>query len=426
MSDTITHTHARWAPLAGLATGALLLAGCSAGTAESESTETPGFSLMVAQANDEDDFWEQLVDQYAEETGVAVEVIPYPSDAYITQVTTQLQAGNAADVMILTPGTGQPTSVVSLAESGLLEPLNATSAALIPAGTEGMYTVDGDVFGQPAALLPVGLVWNGPAADDAGVAAYPESFDSLLEACQTARDDGKSFAAVAGSVAPNNGLLAQIISASRVYEQTPDWNEQRAAGEVTFADSGWRDVLEDIVEMNEEGCFQDGVAGGNFDSITSGLGSGNSFAAALPGSAAPSISAATGAELTVQAFPPAAGQQAYALTSANNAWAINAKADDDAKTAAQTFLDWAAEPAHAADFATISGAVPITGIVADELTPAYAPIGELLESGNYAPLPNATWPNPEVYDALSTGVQGLFTGQSTVDQVLESMDSAWG
>ena len=49
----------------------------------------------------------RLADEYTEETGVEVEVIPYPSDAYNTQVTTQLQAGNAADVMVLSPGTGQ-------------------------------------------------------------------------------------------------------------------------------------------------------------------------------------------------------------------------------------------------------------------------------------------------------------------------------
>ena len=30
-----------------------------------------------------------------------------------------------------------------------------------------------------------------------------------------------------------------------------------------------------------------------------------------------------------------------------------------------------------------------------------------------------------VYDALGTGVQGLLTGQSTVETVLKSMDTAW-
>lgn len=409
--------------------GSLILSGCQGGQPDpksSDGSDAGRFSLMMPQANDEDDFWAQLATKYADETGADIELIPYPSDSYITQVTTQLQSGNAADAMILTPGTGQPTSVVSLAKSGLLEPLSDASAAVIPKGTAALYEVDGEVYGQPAALLPVGLVFNAAAASEANIDEFPESFDSLLDACVDARNAGKSFMAVAGSVPPNNGLLAQVISADRVYAETPDWNEQRAAGDVTFAESDWQLVLQDIIEMNEAGCFQDGVAGGNFDSITSALGSGSSFSAALPGSAVPSISAATGIELTVQAFPPANDQTPHLLTSANNAWAINASAEQFAKDSAQAFLEWVAMPAQAAEFAQISGAIPITGVVAEDLPAAYQPVGMLLEGGNYAPLPNATWPNPAVYDELSRGVQGLLTGQTTVDQVLESMDTAWG
>ena len=44
----------------------------------------------------------------------------------------------------------------------------------------------------------------------------------------------------------------------------------------------------------------------------------------------------------------------------------------------------------------------------------------------YTPLPNNIWPNPSVYEALQVGVQGLLTGQKTIDQVLADMDTAWG
>ena len=35
------------------------------------------------------------------------------------------------------------------------------------------------------------------------------------------------------------------------------------------------------------------------------------------------------------------------------------------------------------------------------------------------------WTNPQVYNALGTGVTGLLTGQKTVDDVLKDMDAAW-
>ena len=258
---------------------------------------------MVAQANDQDDAYAQMLDKYSKETGVKVEVIPYPSEAYNTQVTTQLQAGNAADMMVLAPGTGQPISVVTLADAGFLEPLDDTSVSLIPEGSEAEYQIDGDTFAQPAGLTPVGMVFNVTAADEVGLKEYPATFEDLLKDCATARDGGKSFIVLAGGIPFNTGLISMLISATRVYADTPDWNAQRAAGDVTFADSGWRDVLDDIVELNDSGCFQDGAAGGTFDSITQGLGGGTSLTAAVPGSAASSISRGDGRRAQCAGFP---------------------------------------------------------------------------------------------------------------------------
>lgn len=428
MSQLSTSRHIRWSLLAIPAAGALVLAGCSGSSDNGGSSADPGktgFSVMVAAANDADDYYQQILDKYSEETGVAIEVIPYPSDAYNTQVTTQLQAGNAADMMILAPGTGQPISVITLADAGFLEPLDETSAGLVPSGAEAEFQIDGDTFAQPTSLTPVGLVYNVTAAEEAGVNEFPATYEDMLTACTTARDGGKSFTVLAGGIPFNTGLFSMLVSATRVYAETPDWNAQRTAGDVTFADSGWREVLEDVVEMNESGCFQDGAAGGTFDSITQGLGGGTSLTAAVPGSAAASISSATGADLNVQAFPPAKGQKAFTVTGANYAWGVNAKADDAVKASAQAFLDWAAEPENAQEFAKLSGAVPITGIEESTLLPSYAPIASLLADGNYVGLPNATWPNPGVYDALGAGVQGLLTGQKTVDQILDEMDAAW-
>jgi raffinose/stachyose/melibiose transport system substrate-binding protein len=410
-------------------TTALVLAGCSGGgspdpTGSTDPTLAP-FTLMFPQANDGDDSYAKLAEQYSEETGVQIETLPYQAEAYNNQLTTQLQGGNAADVMVLIPGGGQAVTVTTIADGGFLEPLGDASAAIIPEGQEGLFGIDGTIYAQPTALAPTTLVWNGPGADEAGIDGYPATYEQMLEDCATARTGGKTLMVVAGAISFNTGLLATIISASRVYQQDPDWNAQRAAGDVTFADSGWREVLDDIVEMNDAGCFQDGVAGGTFDSITQGLGGQTSLSAPVPGSAAAQINQGAGLELDVRAFPPAEGQELFAVVSASYAWAINAAADDDAKASAQAFLDWAAEPAQAQTFADLSGLIPISGANASNVAEEYAPIADLIESGSYTGFPVETWPNPAVYDALSVGIQGLFTGQKTVDQILDEMDAAW-
>ena len=70
--------------------------------------------------------------------------------------------------MVVVPGRGQDTRSLPLAEARLLEPLNDASAAVVPDGAEGLFTLDGKVYAQPTDLVPVGMAWNSGAAEKAG------------------------------------------------------------------------------------------------------------------------------------------------------------------------------------------------------------------------------------------------------------------
>ncbi|MCF6509461.1 extracellular solute-binding protein [Blastococcus sp. MG754426] len=368
--------------------------------------------------------WLVLAEEYTEETGVQIETQPLPPDSYGLTMRTQLQGGNAPALMMFAPGSGQSSSVIPLAEAGYLEPLGEASAALVPEGSESQFGIDGEIYAQPTSLIPVAVTWNAGAAGEAGV-EYPEDFDAYLEACRSLADEGRSMAVIAGAVPPNPGLMSMAISATRVYAETPDWNDQRAAGETTFAESeGWQETLQTVVDLNEAGCFQPGAPGAGFDAITQGITQGTSLTAFLPGTAANELMNATpGLELDTRAFPPAEGEP-YLLASPNYVLSVNADADEGEKQAALDFLEWMADPENAERVTEIQGGVPITG-PGENLNAAYEPVRDLLESGSYAPLPNQGWPNPGVYDALATGAQGLLTGQSDVQSVLEAMDQAY-
>jgi len=412
--------------------GALTLAACGGGGDDDSSgnggsggaADSFTFAFENASGGAENP-WLGLAETYTEETGVQVETQALPPDSYGLTMRTQLQGGNAPDLMMFSPGSGQANSVLPLAEAGYVEPLGEASAGLIPEGSESLFGIDGTVYAQPTNLIPVGMTWNAGAASESGVDA-PADTDALLDACGSLADEGKSMVVLAGSVPPNPGLMAMAISATRVYAETPDWNEQRAAGDVSFADSeGWQDTLQTVVDMNEAGCFQEGAAGAGFDAITQGLTQGTSLGAFVPGSAATELARATpGLELEVQPFPPADGGEPFVLASSNYALSINAKAEDGQKQAAQEFLAWVAEPENAQAFNEVQGGVAITG-PDENLNPVYEPMADLLESGSYAPLPNQAWPNPGVYDALAAGVQGLLSGQGDVQSVLEAADQAW-
>ncbi|MBT2249329.1 extracellular solute-binding protein [Arthrobacter sp. BHU FT2] len=407
---------------------ALALTGCSASAGGSDSSGgSKEFSLSFATSNTIESPFQVLAEKYMEANpDVKITFNPQPNDSYDQTLRTQLQAGNASDIVVTSPGSGQGRSILPLAEAGFLEPLDDTAKELLPEGSAGTFGPDGKVFGQATAITVSALVANEGAVKEAG--EFPADFEALEEQCKTLESSGKSLFALAGAAPPNTGLTAMSLAASRVYAQDPKWNDKRAAKEVTFAGSeGWKSALEAVNTLKDAGCFQKGAAGAGFDAITKGLASGTALAGFIPATSWKQLQSATaGSEFGVRALPAEEGSgKDFLYASANYAFSINAASKN--KEAAKAFLAWAAEPEQTKAFAEIDGALPVSGLDSYDFEGgAYKNVGDLIKDGKYGPLPNIQWPNSAVYDALATGVQGIITGQKTPDQVLQAMDAAWG
>ena len=414
--------------IAATAASALLLAGCSGsangGSADTQK-DTKTFSLAFGVSNQVETGYEKLAKEYmTQNPGVKITLNKLPGETYSQTIRTQLQAGNASDVFVTSPGVGEAYSVVPLAKAGLLAPLDDVAKKLIPSGADAQFTVDGKVYGQALDIAFVGNIYN----ELPGV-AYPKDFQGILDTCTSVAAQGKSLFVIAGSIGANTGIMAQTIAATRVYADDPKWDQERTAGKTTFAKSaGWKETLQDIVAMNKAGCFQKGAEGAGFDAITNGLTQGAAVGMFGPSGAATEINtAAQGhAKFDVQAFPAKTSKdKQYGVASSTYAYSIAAGSKN--KVAAQKFLDWMAKPAQSKAFATDQGTIPVSGYQdVDFSNSVYAPVEKLLKDGAYTPLPISSWSNAAVYDALGAGVQGLLTGQKTVDQVLADMDSAWG
>ena len=74
---------------------------------------------------------------------------------------------------------------------------------------------------------------------------------------------------------------------------------------------------------------------------------------------------------------------------------------------------------------TGSGYFPVGTTDVTALGPVYQPVASMITSRQYRNFPTIDWPNGKVYTDLGTGIQGLLTGQATVQQVLQQMDSDW-
>jgi raffinose/stachyose/melibiose transport system substrate-binding protein len=412
----------------------IALAGCSSSSSSSGGSgggSTGGsteFTLTYAKSNNIESPFEVLAKQYmAANPGVTIKLEAKPNDTYGDSIRTQLQAGNAADVIETEAGSGQSRSIVPLAQANFLEPLGDTATKTIPSGSEALFQVNGKTYGQPLGISYAGLVWNSKAAEAAGISSPLKDFDAVKAACSKVAGGGKSLFVLAGSTVPNAGITSLIISATRVYAQDPDWNKKRTDGQTTFANTpGWQQTLQTIVDMKSAGCFQQGAEGAGFDAITNNMAQGTSVSFFGPlGSASELQKAAPEQKFVAEAFPPATSSgKAFGIASATYSLSLNAASQK--KDAANAFLNWLADPAQANVFAQASGGLPITGLDKIDFSKTiYSDVADLLKNGDYTPLPNSGWKNSAVYDALGTGVQGLLTGQSTVETVLKSMDTAW-
>ncbi|MGN7950338.1 ABC transporter substrate-binding protein [Microbacterium sp. 22215] len=414
--------------IATTAIGALILAGCSGSAGDEGSGSSQEFSLAYAVSATEDNPYEILAKKYMEENpDVRITLNEVPVDTYGQTLTTQFNAGNASDLIQAAPGTGQGSSIIPLAKAGYLEALDGAATDLIPSGSEAQFQIDDKTYGLPLSISYAGTVVNETAREAAGT-DFPIDFDQVLDTCASEVAAGRSLFSLAGAAAPNTGIMAMGISATRVYEETPDWNEQRADGKVTFVDSeGWADTLQTIVDMNDAGCFQPGKEGAGIDALIGGVVDGTSLAMFAPGGTfADLLRASPDQNFVVNQFPPAnEGDKVFGLVSSNYALSLNANAKN--KDAALAYLKWMEKPEQSQAFADAQGSLPVSGLEDYDFEgTAYEAVEDVVTSGSYVPLPNASWPNAAVYDALGTGVQGLLTGQRTVEQVLQSMDDAWG
>jgi raffinose/stachyose/melibiose transport system substrate-binding protein len=432
MTPLFESRHRRSAAVAVPMVAGLLLAACgSSDSGGSGGAEPQTITFSYAAASTTEDAYDTLAKDYmAAHPGVTVKTNRVALDAYNSSLSTQMQAGNGPDVMYVNSGTGQSGSVGQLGKAGLLMELKDSSlSAVLPEGDAPLYSVNDKLYGVPTSLAVSSVIWNPDGAKGSGIELTADSsLADVTAKCGTVHDAGKSVYGLAGSVPQNTGILSMIIASSLVYGDTPDWNEQRAAGKTTFAETqAWKDTLQEVKDLYDAKCFQDGAAGAGFDTLTNGASSGNLFGFFAPSGAAKDIMDAAGGHVSLVTLPVpvAEGKKNYLALTSNIGLSGNAKTKSPKLV--EDFIKFAVSPEESQKFASTQGTIPVgEDIDTSKLLPQYQPIAQLLADKQYRPFGIDSWPNGQVYDALGTGVTGLLTGQKSVDDVLKAMDSAWG
>jgi raffinose/stachyose/melibiose transport system substrate-binding protein len=339
---------------------------------------------------------------------------------------TELAAGSGPDLICDFPGCGQAPALCDLAKAGDLAPLVDEPWAKRSMPLVTSLSKAGDVlYAFEKGPSPYGVFSNDTLLAKLGL-KVPQTFPQLLTLCQKARADGTAaFILGAGSPTQTSWLI-DALAVSTVYAQNADWTRELKAGKVTFDGTpGWHLALQELVELNQAGCFEPGMTS---------LVSGNQPFAQGQGLLYGSVS---GFKTAIDRFQP---QFAYSFhpfpggttptgtttfLNLSPELSVNAHSGAANQAAAHAFIDFLARPKQNALFTDLSGSFSQYEFLHGQIPSFMQGFGPILNEHQYVINPAQTWWNPGVNAALQQDGIGLITGQESIDDVLNAMDTAW-
>lgn len=399
-------------------TTTFLLVGCGGGGGD-EGT------LTLAATSNEKAALDVVVPAFEEANpDINVEYTTSSLDEYQTTTRTQLSSGTASDIVFVWPGTGNPMTVDTVGGGGFVEDISDHVGDL-PEGVAQVMEVDGAVYGAPISFSGIGAIYNTTAMEEAGLTA-PTTRTELFEFCQAAQDAGKTAFALGAQTNWVTQLVNYALTPTLVYGSNPDFAQDMAAGEATFADSGWEDAMNQYQEMQEAGCFQDNPLGTDYERSLSMVAQGEALGVVQVNSAVPQISdqAPEGTELNMMPLPATDDPEETRMAgAAGSAYAVNASSDN--KENALKFIDFIQSPEGMNLYAETNAALPAIPNEEFDAHPALTVLQEYQQEGKTDPFMDQLWPNARVQQAHFAVVQELLGGQTSVEDALAQMDAAY-
>ncbi|MFF9774332.1 ABC transporter substrate-binding protein [Streptomyces sp. NPDC013978] len=404
-------------------TSTAVLAACSGGTKAGSDSGSGGSKTLTVASVDQGSV-EDVVKAFEKANpGVKVRFTTSGADQYQQQIRTQLSSGTAPDVMSVWPGNGNPAATYTLAKPGYLRDLSDRPwAAKLPDAMKSVAQYEGKTYNAVFGQNGIGAVYNEQALKKAGLTA-PDTWKDLLAFCKAAKAKGTPAFALGNQDNWVTQLVPYALVATTVYGQDRDFDKKMRAGEVTFAKSSWATALEKYMTMEKTGCFQKNPLGTNYEASqqlaatgkTLGIVQGNWVIALLKQKNPKGT-------FTLKALP-ATDDPAQTLipAAAGAGYGVNAKAKNE--ELALQFVDFVMSAGGMNTFVNKQGGLPSlsdTGFAAD---PSLAELSEFIESDRTVPFMDQLWPNPKVQQTMLSGLQEIFSGQSTPEKLLDEMDA---
>jgi len=412
----------RISALVAVLTAAALVAACSGGT--NSTTGSGGDAKTLTLASVDQGSIEDVVTAFeAANPGVKVTYTTSGADQYQQQIRTQLASGTAPDVMTVWPGNGNPGATYVLAKPGyLLDLSDQPWAAKLPEGLKSVAQYEGKTYNAVFGLNGIGAVYNNEAMKKAGLTP-PGTWTDLLAFCRAAA--AKGTPAFALGIQDNwvTQLVLYALVATTVYSTDKDFDKKMQAGQASFANSPWTAAMAKYQEMQRTGCFQKNPLGTGYEASqtlaatgkTLGIIQGNWVIGLLRGKKAAST-------YTMKALPATDEPATFMMPAAAGAgYGINAKAKN--KDLALKFITFIMSPDGMKLFNQKQGSLPSLPDAASSVDPGLAELTTFVKDNRTVPFMDQLWPNAKVQQTMLSGLQEVFSGQSTGPKVLADMDA---
>jgi raffinose/stachyose/melibiose transport system substrate-binding protein len=358
---------------------------------------------------------------------INVEPTYVPSNQYGALLLTQLQSGGGPDLMQVLAGATSNWGAFPLGFQGkLLDLTGSPWVKRMYPGFAKWVSVKRRIYGAPTGYGTSGLMYNKDLFKQLGL-TVPKTFPQLLSTCQKIKDAGKIPIVLGLADAVPNTLLSLVMT-TFVYGQDPNWTLERIQKKTTFASSKeWQRALQAVVQLKDS-CIQPNAAA---------MVRSQAYATFARGDAVmyPAFASEHGVvklinpNLQLGDFPlpaDAAKDSVASYTTAQNILVAN-KATKSPKEA-KLFIDFTMRPKQNALFAKVGSVFSGDDLKKGNLPAEFADQVPLLKAGKALHQAAAGWPRPDkamFTPVMTTEVIGLFTGQRTVAQILQNMDTLW-
>jgi raffinose/stachyose/melibiose transport system substrate-binding protein len=396
------------------------LTACSGGT----NANSGGDSTTLTVASVDQGSIEDVVKAFeAANPGVKVNLTTAGADQYQAQIRTQLASGTAPDVFSVWPGNGNPGAVYTLAKPGyLLDLSDQPWAAKLPAGLKGVAQYQDKTYNAIFGVNGIGAIYNQEALTKAGLTA-PNTFTELLAFCQAAAAKGTPAFALGNQDNWVTQLILYAFVATTVYSGDRNFDSKMQEGQATFANSPWTTAMAKYLQMNQSGCFQQNPLGTNYEGTqdlaatgkTLGLVQGNWVIALLK------KKNPTGTFI-LKPLPATDDPASFFMPGAAGAgYGVNVKTKN--KDLALKFVNYVMSPAGMTVFNKAQGSLPSLPDTGYAIDPSLTELEKFINSGRTVPFMDQLWPNAKVQQTMLSGIQEIFSGQSTPEKMFAAMDA---